>query len=160
MSRTKVQKKRKKEIFPQEVRRRCNLSIVLKASHPFGPVARLDLAGEGVWTARVEIPMPIERPEFLEPDFSDGPVQKHAVDRRSVPVQTDPPHLIAAREVFRRAVVEWRLIIVERPDVVPETIEKDRYPICGSNVDVSVVVARVAARGSIAQPLIEAIAAV
>ena len=49
---------------------------------------------------------------------------------------------------------------MKRPDIVPKTIEEKRYPIRRPNIDMPVVVARVAARGSIAQPLIEAIAAV
>ena len=49
---------------------------------------------------------------------------------------------------------------MKRPDIVPKTIEENRYPIRRPNIDMSVVVARVVARGSIAQPLIEAIAAV
>lgn len=50
---------------------------------------------------------------------------------------------------------------MERPGIVPKTIEEKRYPIRRLNIDMLVVVARVAAaRGSIAQPLIDAIAAV
>jgi len=34
----------------------------------------------------VEIVMPIQRPQLLEPDFPDRPIQEGAVDRRAVPV--------------------------------------------------------------------------
>ena len=49
---------------------------------------------------------------------------------------------------------------MKRPDIIPITIDEKRYPICRPNIDMPVVIARIAARGSIAQPLIEAIAAV
>jgi len=157
MSRRKC---KKREIFRKRRHGLAGRSIVLKASHPFGPVACLDVAGEGVETVGIEITMPIERPQLLEPNSADGPVQKSAVDRRIVPVQTDPPHFIAAGEVFRRPVIERRLIFGKWPDVVPKTIEENRYPVRRPDVDVPVVVAGVAARGPVAQPLIEPVAAV
>ena len=76
-----------------------------------------------------------------------------------MPVQTDTTHLVAAGEVFRGAVIRWRLIVGKWPDIVPIAIEKNRYPIGRPDIDVPVVIARVAARISIAQPLVEAVAA-
>src|SRR4030042_63494 len=102
------------EIFPPRRQGATARSIVLKASHPFGPVACLDLAGEGVETVGIEITMPIERPQLFEPDFADGPVQKSAGDRRTMPIQAAPPHFIAAGKVFRRPVIERRLILGKR----------------------------------------------
>ena len=120
-------------------------SVILKASHPFGPVARLHAASFGPGAANIEVAMPVERPQLFEPDLPDGPIQEGAVDRSAVPVQTNPPHFVAAGEVFRRAVIQRRLILGERPDVVPETIEEERYPVRRLVIDVPVVVLRVAA---------------
>lgn len=60
--------------------------VVFKASHPLRPVARLNTAGNGPGSMDVVVAMPIQRPQFLEIDFPDGPIQEGAVDRRAVPV--------------------------------------------------------------------------
>lgn len=133
--------------------------VLFETAHPFGPVFGLHAAGLCPAAFRIEVSMPRQRPQFLEPDLPDRPIEKNAVDHLAVSVETDSSHLIAAGEVFRCAVIHRRLILGKRPDIVPITIEKNRYLIRRLDIDVLIVVARVAARVSIAQPLVEAVTA-
>ena len=61
-------------------------SIVLEASHPFGPVFALDTPGLGPRPGVIEVGAPIQGPEFLESDLAHGPVQEQSVDTPVVPV--------------------------------------------------------------------------
>jgi hypothetical protein len=51
-------------------------SVILEASHPRGPLLRLDAAGLGPGAARIELLVPFEGPELLEPDLADGPIHE------------------------------------------------------------------------------------
>ena len=67
--------------------------IVFEASHPLGPVAGLDLAGSGPDVCRVELPMPLQRPQFLEPDLPDrAAIHKKTIYVPTVPVDADKIH--------------------------------------------------------------------
>ena len=96
--------------------------VVLKTSHPFGPV--------------------VQRPLVSKPYLPDGPVQKGAVDRPVVPVKADTPHFVAAGKIFRGTIVYRRFVFGERPDVVPKTICKKWYPVRRLVIDISVIVFR------------------
>lgn len=47
--------------------RRNPTSVIFEVAHPFRPVFRLDAGGFGPLPARVEVPVPFQRPEFFNP---------------------------------------------------------------------------------------------
>jgi hypothetical protein len=71
------------------------LSVVLKPSHPLGPILRLDAAGFGPTAGRVKISVPFQCPEFFEPDPSYRPIQEKAVYMPVVPVYAKGFHTTA-----------------------------------------------------------------
>lgn len=78
--------------------RRRGSSVFFEASHPFGPVGGGDAAAEGPATAGVELLVPLERPEFLDADRADRPVEEQMIVRAVVAVDAEVLHLVAGAE--------------------------------------------------------------
>ena len=64
-------------------------SVVLAVSHPFRPVVRSYAAGFGPGAGAVEVGPPFERPDFLETNAADGPVEEHRIGLTAVPVHDE-----------------------------------------------------------------------
>jgi hypothetical protein len=54
-------------------------SVVLKVSHPFGPVFRLYTAGPGPGACCLERTMPLKCPHLLNSHLSDRPIHKKVI---------------------------------------------------------------------------------
>ncbi len=67
--------------------------VFFKTSHPLWPVALLCAAGEGPGTSRVVFFVPLERPQLLKSYLPCREIQKNAVDKPVVPVETDPGYV-------------------------------------------------------------------
>ena len=84
------------------------LSVVSEAPHPLGPIFSVGVAGFGPDAVRVEVSMPLERPQFLEADPSHGKIQKHAVNVSVVSVEAESFHLQRAYPAVRYVTVIFR----------------------------------------------------
>ena len=64
-------------------------SLLLKIPHPDWPVRLLDAAGSRPGAGGLERLVPLQRPQFLESDLSDRPVQEQSIDMRVMPVYAE-----------------------------------------------------------------------
>lgn len=96
--------------------------VILKPSHPRGPVFNLDAASLGPRSSRIELPVPLERPEFLHTHVTDGRVHEEHVDRAIVTVD-------AYGHGPRKGGVQFLPggRAIERACFDPGTIKEERY---------------------------------
>jgi len=101
-------------------------------SHPYRPVAWILTAGFCMGTVHFVTTAPLERPQFLKPNLSDGPIRKKAVYKPIVPVNADTVHLICINRIRRAGPCWWRLVVFPWPGINPPATCKDRNIICTS----------------------------
>jgi hypothetical protein len=89
------------------------LSILFETPPPFGPVHCLNTAGFGPGPALIEVFVPIQRPELLDADRTDGPVEEQRIDEAVVPIEAEVPRLGVDPGPF--SVEPGRGAAVERP---------------------------------------------
>jgi len=81
-------------------------SVVFNTSHPLRPILRLHRAGFGPGARRIELAMPLQRPQLLESHSPRGPIQEEAVSPPVMPVDTDTTRIrIGLRAGLHRLVV-------------------------------------------------------
>lgn len=111
--------------------------VLFKLSHPLGPIVELNTAGFGPGAVYVEPAMPLELPQLLKTNSSDGPIHEKLVYKRVVSVDGEVHHFAAEADpltiVFgwNDAVkfrVEWTTLIstIARPASSPHGISEDR----------------------------------
>lgn len=102
------------------------LLIIFKASHPLGPVFRLDAAALGPDVCRVvERAMPFQCPQFLKSDLPDRTaIHEEGVYESAVSVDADKIHFTGGGGYFFEL---SGAVGVGRVEVKPGTIKKQRY---------------------------------
>ena len=100
--------------------------IIFKASHPLGPVFRLDAAALGPDVCRVvELEIPLLCPHFLKSDLPDRTaIHKKSIYVPTVPVDADKIHFTGGGGYFLEL---SGAVGVGRVEVEPGTIIKQRY---------------------------------
>lgn len=104
-------------------------SVVFESLHPGGPVLGAGAAGLGPRTGGVELAVPFQGPELLEPDGSDRPVEEEGVHAAVVTIHAEAPHLVdvpADQPLGGLAVVIRRLIDVPGRRAADEAVAEER----------------------------------
>ena len=96
--------------------------IYLKISHPLRPVFGMYTTSFGPGTSRVELAMPLKRPQLLESNLSDRPVHKqHIILTSHMPINTEDTHICTKVNIM--VFQSWRFISRIRPSTKPATIQ-------------------------------------
>lgn len=103
--------------------------VIFERSQPFGPVARLDAAGQSPGAGRAAFPVPLQRPQLLESYLSAREIQKDAVHKSFVPVETDPGHVRVSLPYLTIQIRRWLCVLW--PEIIPLATHKQRH-IAGS----------------------------
>ena len=134
--------------------------IVLETPHPLGPGIASHTALLGPWARRIVLAMPLECPEFFEPDPTNRPVQEHDVHVSLMPIHTEATHLMTCACVPQAGVtIEIRrLIAVVGRGAVDGAVAEAGNPIRVLLIDVApdlIKIAPAPQNGCVVQVLID-----
>ncbi len=84
--------------------------VLFKFSHPLGPIAELNTASFGPGAVYVEPAMPLELPQLLKTNSSDGPIHEDTVHKAIMSVHAEAPYGVAVPPPRVLTVKFWRLV--------------------------------------------------